>query len=254
MVATVSTMVRLGTKAPDFSLPDAGGKTVSLSDFDRSPALLVIFMCNHCPYVKHVADGLAALAREYQQRGVAVVGINSNDAESYPDDAPERMAEEVSRRGYTFPYLVDETQEVARAYQAACTPDFYVFDKDRRLVYRGQMDSSRPGNEIPVTGEDLRKALDAVLSGRPVAEAAEGQPRLQHQVEAGPGTGLIPRRFTARQRRGPCFGVRSPNRRRSRKKPPRPFPLPQKAANSLRPRFRYSRSGNSATRIRRCCS
>jgi peroxiredoxin len=160
-------MVRLGTKAPDFSLPDASGKIVSLSDFDRSPALLVIFMCNHCPYVKHVADGLAALAREYQQRGVAVVGINANDAENYPDDAPQRMAEEASGRGYTFPYLVDETQEVARAYQAACTPDFYVFDNARRLVYRGQMDSSRPGNEIPVTGEDLRKALDAVLAGRP---------------------------------------------------------------------------------------
>ncbi len=170
MVATASTKVRLGTKAPHFALPDTGGAIVSLSDFDDSPALLVIFMCNHCPYVKHVADGLAALAREYQGRGVAVVGINSNDAASYPDDAPERMAEERPRRGYTFPYLIDETQEVAKAYQAACTPDFYVFDKDRRLAYHGQMDSSRPSSNIPVSGEDLRKALDAVLSGRPAAK------------------------------------------------------------------------------------
>ncbi len=170
MVKTASTMLPLGTAAPDFSLPDAGGQTVSLSDFADAPVLLVIFMCNHCPFVKHVAAGLAELAREYRQRGVAVVGINSNDVANFPDDAPAKMAEEVEHRGYTFPYLYDETQEVAKAYRAACTPDFYVFDKDRRLVYRGQMDSSRPGSGIKVTGEDLRGALDAALAGRPVPE------------------------------------------------------------------------------------
>ena len=168
MVATASVMLPLGTAAPEFSLPDTGGRLVSLSDFEDAPALLVVFMCNHCPYVKHVADALAALAREYQERGVAVVGINANDVEDYPDDAPSKMAEEAKRRGYTLPYLYDETQEVAKAYRAACTPDFYVFDRDRRLVYRGQMDSSRPGSGIPVTGKDLRAALDAVLDGRPV--------------------------------------------------------------------------------------
>ena len=170
MVKTASTMLPLGTSAPDFSLPDVDGKTVSLSDFADSPALLVIFMCNHCPFVIHVADGLAELAGEYQRRGVAVLGINSNDVENYPDDAPPKMAQEVGRRGYTFPYLYDETQEVAKAYRAACTPDFYVFDKDRKLVYRGQMDSSRPQSGIEVSGEDLSAALDAVLAGRPVSE------------------------------------------------------------------------------------
>jgi len=171
MAATTSTMLSLGTEAPDFSLPDTQGKNVSLAAFDRAPALLVVFMCNHCPYVKHVADGLALLAREYQQRGVAVVGINANDVESHPDAAPDKMAQEARQRGYGFPYLYDATQEVAKAYRAACTPDFYVFDKDRRLVYRGQMDSSRPGNNIPVTGEDLRAALDAVLAGRGVSKS-----------------------------------------------------------------------------------
>ena len=170
MVKTASTMLPLGTSAPDFSLPDVEGKTVSLSDFADAPALLMIFMCNHCPFVKHVADGLAELARDYQARSVAVVGINPNDVENYPDDAPQKMAEEVKHRGYTFAYLYDETQEVAKAYQAACTPDFYVFDKDRKLVYRGQMDSSRPQSGVAVTGEDLRKALDAVLAGEPLAE------------------------------------------------------------------------------------
>jgi peroxiredoxin len=170
MVKTASTMLPLGTAAPPFSLPDAAGKTVSLSDFDDAPALLVIFMCNHCPFVKHVADGLAALAKEYQRRGVAVVGINSNDVASFPDDAPAKMLEESRQRGYTFPYLHDQTQEVATAYRAACTPDFFLFDADRRLVYRGQMDASRPQSDVPVTGEDLRAALDAVLAGEPVAE------------------------------------------------------------------------------------
>jgi peroxiredoxin len=176
MVQTASVMLSLGTEAPDFRLPDANGKTVSLADFRSAPALLVIFMCNHCPYVKHVAAGVAQLAHDYQARGVAVVGINSNDAEEYPDDSPKKMAEEIRARGYTFPYLVDESQEVAKAYCAACTPDFFLFDKDRKLVYRGQMDSSRPGSNIPVTGEDLRAALDAVLAGTPVA--AEQRPSL----------------------------------------------------------------------------
>ena len=170
MVKTASTMLPLGTSAPNFSLPDAEGKTVSLADFADAPALVVIFMCNHCPFVKHIAAGLADLARDYQARGVAVVGINSNDVESYPEDAPPKMAEEVKLRGYTFPYLHDQTQEIAKAYRAACTPDFYIFDKDQKLVYRGQMDSSRPGNDVDVTGEDLRAALDAVLTGGPVPE------------------------------------------------------------------------------------
>jgi peroxiredoxin len=169
MVKTASTMLALGTPALEFSLPDAvSGRTVSLAEFANAPALLVMFMCNHCPYVKHVADQMAQLVREYQERGVAVVGISANDAAEYPDDSPENMAQEAERRGYTFPYLYDETQEVAKAYQAACTPDFYVFDRDHHLAYRGQMDDSRPGNGIPVTGQDLRRALDAVLAGRPV--------------------------------------------------------------------------------------
>lgn len=170
MVKTASTMLPLGTEAPDFSLPDAEGRTVSLSDSAEAPALLVIFMCNHCPFVKHIASGLAELARDYQGRGVAVVGINSNDVESFPDNAPAKMAEEVEHRGYTFPYLYDETQQVAKAYRAACTPDFFLFDKDRKLVYRGQLDASRPGNNVEVTGKDLRAALDTVLAGRPVPE------------------------------------------------------------------------------------
>jgi len=171
MARTPSTMLLpLGAPAPDFSLRNIDGETVSLSDFSDAPALLVVFMCNHCPFVKHVADGLARLAREYQRRGVAVVGVNSNDVETYPDDAPEKMAEEARQRGYTFPYLFDATQEVAKSYRAACTPDFFVFDKDRTLAYRGQMDDSRPQSGIEVTGRDLRAALDAVLAGQPVPE------------------------------------------------------------------------------------
>jgi peroxiredoxin len=162
-------MLPLGTPAPDFALPDTEGKIVKLSDFKNQP-ILVAFICNHCPYVKHVAAGLAQLAKDFQQRGVAVVGINSNDVKNYPDDSPAKMKDEVRQRGYTFPYLFDETQHVARAYRAACTPDFYLFDKNHKLAYRGQMDSSRPDSGIPVTGEDLRKALDAVLAGGSVPE------------------------------------------------------------------------------------
>lgn len=168
MVRTASTMLPLGTTAPDFRLPNVDGQIVSLGDFKGRPALLVVFMCNHCPFVKHVAPALAALAREYQQRGVGVVGINSNDVGSYPADSPEQMVAEAEAQGYTFPYLYDETQHVAQAYRAACTPDFYLFDQEQRLVYRGQFDASRPDSGIPVTGGDVRAALDALLAGQPL--------------------------------------------------------------------------------------
>ena len=162
-------MLPLGTPAPDFRLPDTSGRIVSLAEFEHAPVLLVIFMCNHCPYVKHIRHELAELAGEYQARRAAIVGINSNDAAHHPDDSPARMAEEVKHIGYSFPYLYDESQHVAKAYRAACTPDIYLFDTARRLVYRGQFDDSRPGNGIPVTGKDLRDALDAVLAGKPAS-------------------------------------------------------------------------------------
>lgn len=165
MVRTASTMLPLGTAAPDFSLPDTEGNTVSLSDVSGNKALLVIFMCNHCPFVKHIADGLKQLTDEYIEKGVSVVAISSNDAEKYPDDSPAKMAEEKRQRGYQFPYLFDDDQSVAIAYAAACTPDFFLFDGDNKLVYRGQMDSSRPDSGIPVTGKDLRRAIDTVLAG-----------------------------------------------------------------------------------------
>jgi len=168
MVKTASTMMPLGTKAPDFALTNVDGRTVSRSDFQDAPALLVIFMCNHCPFVKHLAMGLATFAREYQERGAAMVGINANDVSSYPADSPEKMVREVEQRGYTFPYLFDGSQEVAKAYRAACTPDFFLFDAQRQLVYRGQFDASRPESGVPVTGQDLRAAIDAVLAGRRV--------------------------------------------------------------------------------------
>ena len=163
-------MLPLGTPAPDFNLPDTNGKLVALEDFNASPALLVVFMCNHCPYVIHLRTGLAQLARDYATRGVAIVGINSNDAKNYPADSPAKMKEEVTNAGYTFPYLYDESQAVAKRYRAACTPDFFLFSRSRRLVYRGQFDASRPGNGIPVTGKDLRAALDAVLAGKNTSE------------------------------------------------------------------------------------
>ena len=169
MALTPSTMLPLGTPAPDFRLLDTNGKTVSLADFKDKPALLVVFMCNHCPYVKHIRAGLAQLANDYIPRGVAMVGINSNDVKNYPDDSPAKMAEEVKSAGYIFPYLFDETQNVAKEYRAACTPDIFLFDRGRRLVYRGQFDASRPGNGIPVTGKDLRAALDALLAGKPIS-------------------------------------------------------------------------------------
>jgi peroxiredoxin len=168
VVKTLSTMLPLGTAAPNFSLPDVDGRTVSLADFAGSKALLVMFICNHCPFVKHVAAQLAQLARDYQPRGVAIVGISSNDIEAHPADSPAEMKTEAEMRGYTFPYLFDATQQVARAYQAACTPDFFLFDSQQKLAYRGQLDDSRPGNNLPVTGADLRAALDSLVAGKAV--------------------------------------------------------------------------------------
>ena len=168
MAGVSSTMLELGTAAPDFSLPDTTGQLVSLADYKQAPATLVVFMCNHCPYVKHIANQFAEFAREYQAKSVAVIGVNANDVSTHPDDSPEKMAEEAKKIGYTFPYLYDETQEVAKSYRAACTPDFFLFDKDHKLAYRGQFDSSRPGNNVAVTGQDLRMALDAVLQDQPV--------------------------------------------------------------------------------------
>jgi peroxiredoxin len=170
MVLTASEMLPLGTSAPDFSLPDTEGKMVSLDDFKDAKAFLVIFMCNHCPFVKHILHEMIKLIKGYQAKSVAVVGINSNDVANYPDDKPELMAKLANEAGFTFPYLYDETQEVAKAYRAACTPDFYLFDSDKTLVYRGQMDESRPGNGIPVTGADLTAAIDAVIEGKPVSQ------------------------------------------------------------------------------------
>jgi peroxiredoxin len=171
MVATNSTMLPLGTSAPVFTLPDAvTGSSISLAGFDDEPVLLVMFISNHCPYVKHVAAELGRLGRDYGPRGVAVVAIGSNDVATHPADAPARMVEFAAAHGFDFPYLYDESQEVALAYRAACTPDFFVFDADRKLVYRGQLDGARPSNDVPVDGRDLRAALDAALDGQPIPE------------------------------------------------------------------------------------
>jgi peroxiredoxin len=159
-------MLDLGTLAPDFDLPDPDGTRHRLDDLADTDALVVMFVCNHCPFVKHLRRGLAEFGRDYADRNVAVVAISSNDIESHPADAPERMREEAAAAGYVFPYLYDASQEVAKAYRAACTPDFYVFDGDRKLVYRGQFDAARPGNAEPVTGSDLRAAVEAILAGR----------------------------------------------------------------------------------------
>lgn len=163
-------MLELGTSAPDFSLPNVDGNTVSLADFKESKALLVAFVCNHCPFVIHLREEFVQFAKEYQDKGVAVVAISSNDVENYPQDSPEKMKEEAAEQGFTYPYLYDGDQSVAQVYQAACTPDLFLFDGDQKLVYRGQFDSSRPGNGIPVTGEDLRAACDAVLAGEAIPE------------------------------------------------------------------------------------
>ena len=168
MAQTASTMLPLGTPAPAFNLTEpATGYTVALADFQNAPALLVIFMCNHCPFVKHIREGLVRFAREYQARGLAIVAISANDVANHPHDSPAKMAEDARAFGYPFPYLYDETQAVAQAYRAACTPDFFLFDAGRTLVYRGQFDGSRPGNNVPVTGADLRAAADAALVGQP---------------------------------------------------------------------------------------
>jgi peroxiredoxin len=180
-------MLGLGTQAPDFRLPDAagGGKEVALADFAAAPALLVAFICNHCPFVQHVAGELAALSRDLPAQGVAMVAISSNDVVAYPADSPEAMAEEAARQGWAFPYLYDETQAAAQGYRAACTPDFFLFDADRKLVYRGQLDASRPGNGLPVTGSDLRAAVDAVLAGRPAP--TDQRPSLGCNIKWKPG-------------------------------------------------------------------
>ena len=169
MALTPSTMLPLGTSAPDFNLPDTEGKMVSLADFKNKTALLVIFMCNHCPYVIHLRAGLVQLARDCSIKSIGMVGINANDAKNYPADSPAKMKDEVKIAGYSCPYLYDETQAIAKAYRAACTPDFFLFDKNRQLVYRGQFDASRPGNNIPVTGKELRAALDSVLAGKAIS-------------------------------------------------------------------------------------
>ena len=168
MAKTLSTMLALGTPAPAFQLPNPAGQVIDKAHFAGKP-LLVIFTCNHCPYVKHIRANLAEFARTYQAKGLAVVAINSNDFEKYPDDAPAKMAEEIQAHGFTFPYLVDATQAVAQAYKAACTPDFFLFDAAHTLVYRGQYDDARPGNSAPVTGADLRRAANAVLAQQPVS-------------------------------------------------------------------------------------
>ena len=171
MAAIESNMMPLGTKAPYFNLPDTiSGKNKTLDELKSEQATVVMFICNHCPFVKHVQTELVKLANDYISKGISFVAISSNDVANYPDDSPEQMKAVAQQFGYPFPYLYDESQDIARAYGAACTPDFYIFDKDLRCVYRGQLDNSRPSNDIPVTGKDLRAALDAILSGNPVNE------------------------------------------------------------------------------------
>lgn len=185
MVRTPSTMLPLGTEAPEFTLPNVDGENVSLADLKGSPALVVAFICNHCPFVKHIADELADFGNEYTDKGVAVVAISSNDVENYPDDSPEKMKAAAQEWGFRFAYLYDESQEVAKDYAAACTPDFYVFDGEQRLVYRGQFDASRPDSGIPVTGQDLRAAVDAVLADKPVPD--EQHPSMGCNIKWKPG-------------------------------------------------------------------
>ena len=171
MARTPSTQIPLGFKAPDFKLPDTvSGKEVSLNDLKSDKATVIIFMCNHCPYVLHVLDGIIKLAEDYIPKGISFAGISANDVENYPDDSPDKMKKLAEIKNFGFPYLYDESQEVAKAYDAACTPEFHIFDKDLKCVYRGQLDGSRPSNDIPVTGSDVRNALDAILDGKPVDE------------------------------------------------------------------------------------
>jgi len=180
-----STMLDLGTKLPEFTLPDYDGNTASTDDFKGKP-VLVIFICNHCPYVKHIADKLSERAREYQEKGVEVVAISANDINSYPQDSPEKMRQFAERHNFSFPYLYDESQEVAKAYKAACTPDPYLFDENHELVYRGQFDGARPGNNVPVTGEDLSEAVDKMLQGESIPESRQ-QPSVGCSIKWKPG-------------------------------------------------------------------
>ena len=193
MVLTASNMLEIGTKAPGFSLPDTNGKNINLDELIPEAGLLVVFMCNHCPYVKHIGPELAAIGREYASKGIIMVAINANDAATHPDDSYEKMQEEVKKQGYRFPYLYDASQEVAKMYQAACTPDIFLFDSRKLLVYRGQLDDSRPGNNIPVTGKDLRYALDALIKGDPVT--GEQKPSMGCNIKWKPGN--EPRYFSA---------------------------------------------------------
>jgi peroxiredoxin len=194
MVKTLSTMLELGTQAPDFSLPDVvSGRAISLASFGDEKAVLVMFICRHCPFVKHVQAELARLGADYRGRGVGIVAISSNDAANYPDDAPDRLKQMADELGFAFPFCFDETQEVAKAYTAACTPDFFLFDRARTLVYRGQLDDSRPDSGQPVTGRDLRAAIDAVLSDRPVG--ADQRPSIGCNIKWKPGN--EPRYFGA---------------------------------------------------------
>lgn len=186
MVAVPSTMLPLGTTVPDFALVNAvDGRTVSPADFRDRNALLVMFICNHCPYVKHVVKEIGQVARDYQPRGVGIIAINSNDIASHPDDAPEHMKTLAQAEGWSFPFVFDENQAVAKAFRAACTPEFYLFDRDRKLVYRGQLDDSRPKSAVPVTGRDLRAALDALLRGKPVP--ADQTPSIGCNIKWKPG-------------------------------------------------------------------
>jgi peroxiredoxin len=185
-MAVQSQMMLLGTKAPDFELTDAvSGRTVSIGDFAGKSGLLVMFICNHCPYVQHVRDELARLGRDYQDSDLAIVAISSNDIAAYPSDSPEAMKTEAETYGYVFPYLFDESQSVAASYAAMCTPDFFLFDDDRSLVYRGRLDGSRPGTDVPVTGEDLRAAIEATLASEPAPD--EQHPSMGCSIKWKPG-------------------------------------------------------------------
>jgi peroxiredoxin len=185
MAETPSTMLDLGTPLPSFSLPDFNGRVVSDADFKGSKALLVAFICKHCPFVKHIRQEFARFAKEYEPKGLKVVAIASNDTTEFPEDGPEGMKQEAAEAGYVFPYLFDEKQQVARAFRAACTPDLFLFDGNRRLVYRGQFDGSRPKNDVPVTGADLRAAADAVLAGKPAPETQ--RPSMGCNIKWSPG-------------------------------------------------------------------
>ncbi|MDH3265320.1 MAG: thioredoxin family protein [Gammaproteobacteria bacterium] len=185
MAVTESTMLELGTQAPDFDLPEPGGKRIRLSDFADVDGLVVAFICNHCPFVKHIREGLAAFARDYAQCNVAMVAINANDFATYSGDAPEHMQTEIDNFGYCFSYVYDESQEVAKLYRAACTPEFYLFDAGRKLVYRGRFDAATPGNNEPVTGNELRRATDAMLAG--LAPDAEQKPGIGCSIKWKPG-------------------------------------------------------------------